>query len=55
MNDNFKFVELDKSRFTEELQMNKWITEDWEFTISVKSGKAEHCRLGFETGDIFRC
>lgn len=35
--------------------MNKWITEDWEFIITVKSGKAEHCRLGFETGDTFCC
>lgn len=35
--------------------MNKWISEDWEFTISVVSGKAEHCRLGFETGDTFQC
>lgn len=35
--------------------MNKWITEEWEFTISVKSGKAEYCRLGLETGDIFCC
>ena len=35
--------------------MNKWISEDWEFTISVTSGKAEYCRLGFETGDTFQC
>ena len=35
--------------------MKKWIVEDWEFTITVKKGKAEHCRLGFETGDIFTC
>lgn len=38
-----------------EAAMNKWISEDWEFTISVTSGKAEHCRLGFETGDTFQC
>lgn len=33
--------------------MKKWIVEDWEFTITVKEGEAEHCRLGFETGDVF--
>ncbi len=32
--------------------MNKWISEDCEFTICVTSEKAEHCRLGFETEDI---
>ena len=35
--------------------MKKWIVEDWEFTISVKSGEASHCRMGLETGDIYRC
>ena len=35
--------------------MRKWIAEDWEFTITVSSGKPENCRLGFETGDVFRC
>ena len=35
--------------------MHKWIVEDWEFTITVLSGKADDCRLGFEEGDIFRC
>lgn len=35
--------------------MRKWIIEDWEFTITVTSGKAEHCRLGFEEGDSFQC
>ena len=35
--------------------MRKWIVEDWEFTITVKEGKAEHCRLGLETGDVFTC
>lgn len=35
--------------------MQKWIVEDWEFIITVSSGKAEHCRLGFEEGDSFQC
>ena len=35
--------------------MHKWITEDWQFTITVQSGRAENCRLGFETGDEFTC
>ena len=35
--------------------MKKWIIEDWEFTITVKEGEAEHCRLGFEKGDVFTC
>lgn len=35
--------------------MKKWIIEDWEFTITVKEGKANNCRLGFETGDVFTC
>lgn len=35
--------------------MKKWIVEDWEFTITVKEGEAKHCRLGFETGDVFTC
>ncbi len=33
--------------------MKKRIVEDWEFTITVvKSGP---CRVGMETGDVFRC
>ncbi len=35
--------------------MNQWIQEDWEFVITVISGKSEDCRLGFETGDTFHC
>ena len=35
--------------------MRRWIVEDWQFTITVKEGKAEDCRLGFETGDAFTC
>lgn len=35
--------------------MRKWIVEDWQFTITVTSGTAEDCRLGFETGDGFQC
>lgn len=35
--------------------MRKWIVEDWQFTITVKSGRAEDCRLGFEAGDQFIC
>lgn len=35
--------------------MRKWIVEDWQFTISVISGRAEDCRLGFEAGDEFQC
>lgn len=33
--------------------MQKWVTEDWKFELEVTSGKASHCRLGFETGDKF--
>ena len=35
--------------------MNRWITEDWDFTITVTRGAADRCRLGFETGDRFTC
>ena len=35
--------------------MRQWMTEDWQFTISVSEGTAEKCRLGFETGDEFQC
>lgn len=35
--------------------MRKWIVEDWQFTITVTSGKADECRLGFEAGDTFTC
>lgn len=41
----------------EELQMKKWYKEDWRFKITVirvgKENKAEECRLGFESGDMF--
>jgi len=33
--------------------MKKWVTEDWEFELTVARGKASHCRLGFEAGDKF--
>lgn len=33
--------------------MNKWILEDWSFTVEVVDGNAKNCRLGFETGDTF--
>ncbi len=33
--------------------MNKWVTEDWQFELTVINGKAAHCRLGLETGDSF--
>lgn len=40
--------------------MNKWYTEDYEFTIEVigvsGGGKTEgHCRNGDEVGDIYKC
>ena len=35
--------------------MKKWVTEDWAFEITVTRGKAAQCRMGFETGDKFRC
>lgn len=35
--------------------MKKWIKEDWAFEITVTKGKAEECRMGFETGDRFTC
>lgn len=35
--------------------MNKWIEEDWEFTITVIDGEANKCRLGFEKSDVFHC
>lgn len=37
------------------MHMRKWIVEDWQFTITVKKGRAEECRLGFEAGDEFVC
>ena len=33
--------------------MNKWILEDWAFTVEVVDGDAKNCRLGLETGDTF--
>lgn len=33
--------------------MKKTIIEDWEFTVTVI--KQNPCRMGFETGDVFRC
>lgn len=33
--------------------MNKWILEDWAFTVEVVGGNAKNCRLGLETGDTF--
>ncbi len=33
--------------------MKKWVTEDWEFELTVIEGKASQCRLGFEKGDSF--
>ncbi len=33
--------------------MHAWIEEDWEFTLSVIKGAAEHCRIGLEAGDVF--
>ena len=35
--------------------MRRWIVEDYEFTITVSSGKSDDCRLGFEEGDTFCC
>ena len=33
--------------------MNKWVTEDWGFELTVEEGKARDCRLGIEKGDKF--
>lgn len=33
--------------------MQKWVTEDWGFELTVTEGKAGHCRLGLEEGDKF--
>lgn len=33
--------------------MQKWVTEDWKFELTVIEGKAKHCRLGLEKGDRF--
>lgn len=33
--------------------MQKWVTEDWQFELTVIEGKAKHCRLGLEKGDKF--
>lgn len=33
--------------------MNKWVTEDWKFELTVAEGKARDCRLGIEKGDKF--
>lgn len=30
--------------------MQKWVTEDWGFELTVTEGKAGHCRLGLEKG-----
>jgi len=39
--------------------MKKWYSEDWHFKIEVlkvgKEDKAEECRLGLESGDVFEC
>ena len=33
--------------------MKKWVTEDWQFTLTATDGKAANCRLGIEKGDQF--
>ena len=33
--------------------MQKWVTEDWGFELTVNEGKAGHCRLGLEKGEKF--
>ena len=33
--------------------MRKWVTEDWEFELTVVEGSAANCRLGIEKGDRF--
>ncbi len=33
--------------------MQKWVTEDWQFELTVTSGEAGRCRLGLEKGDKF--
>ena len=33
--------------------MHPWITEDWEFTLTVLHGCAKDCRIGLEAGDRF--
>lgn len=40
--------------------MNKWYTEDYEFTIEVVGVSADgvtenHCRNGDEIGDVYKC
>lgn len=32
--------------------MRKWVVEDWQFELTAFEGKAAHCRLGLEKGDI---
>jgi len=34
--------------------MQKWVTEDWAFELTVIDGRAADCRLGLERGDCFR-
>lgn len=36
-------------------RMKRWITEDWAFEIDAVRGEERECRLGLETGDVFRC
>lgn len=33
--------------------MNKWIVEDWRFTVTATAGESQNCRLGIERGDTF--
>lgn len=35
------------------MAVRHWVTEDWEFELTVTDGKAGHCRLGIEKGDRF--
>ena len=35
--------------------MKQWLQEDWKFELEVVRAEAKECRLGLETGDVFRC
>ena len=39
--------------------MKKWFHEDWRFRLEAvqvgQKNKAEECRIGIETGDVFEC
>lgn len=46
-------MRLKNHELAEDIYIQKWCTEDWQFELTAIEGKAGHCRLGLEKGDKF--